>query len=67
MKIRTIKDEESGKIYLSKEEVQIVINPVLALINQEINYNAFIRAAYHADEAGFRLSTSRDTCGWPIM
>ena len=64
MKIRTIKDEESGKIYLSKEEVQIVINPVLALINQEINYNAFIRAAYHADEAGFRLSTSRDTCGW---
>lgn len=64
MKIRTIKDEENGKIYLSKEEVQNIINPVLALVNQETNYNIFIRAAYHADEADFRLSTSRDTYGW---
>lgn len=64
MKIRTVKDEESGKIYLSKDEVEIIINPVLALVNQETNYNSYIKAAYPSVKAGFVLSTSRDNRGW---
>ena len=62
MKIRTI--EENGKKYLTKDEVEIIINPVLALVNQETNYNSYIKAAYQAVKAGFELSTSRDNRGW---
>lgn len=62
MEIRTI--EENAKNYLSKEDVQSIINPVLALINQETNYNTYIKAAYQAVKAGFKLSASRDNYGW---
>ena len=62
MKIRTI--EENGKKYLTKDEVERIINPVLALVNQETNYNSYIKAAYPAVKAGFELSTSRDNSGW---
>ena len=62
MKIRTIK--ENGKTYLDKDEVERIINPVLALINQETNYNSYIKAAYPAVKAGFELSTARDNRGW---
>lgn len=64
MKIRTIKDEKNGKTYLAKEEVQLIINPALNSIYQETNYNNYIRAAYHADEAGFKLSVVPDNGGW---
>lgn len=62
MKIRTI--EENGKTYLDKDEVEAIINPVLALVNQETNYNSYIKAAYPAVKAGFELSTARDNRGW---
>lgn len=62
MKIRTI--EKDGKRYLTKDEVEIIINPVLALVNQNTNYNSYIKAAYPAVKAGFELSTSRDNRGW---
>ena len=64
MKISTIKDEKNGKTYLTKDEVEIIINPVLALVNQETNYNSYIKAAYPAVKAGFELSTCRDNLGW---
>lgn len=56
--------EENGKKYLDKDEVERIINPVLALVNQETNYNSYIKAAYPAVKAGFELSTSRDNRGW---
>lgn len=64
MKIRTIKDEKNGKTYLTKGDVQIIINPALCLISQTTTYNNFIRAAYHAVEAEFELSSERDNYGW---
>lgn len=64
MKIRIIKDEKNGKTYLTKGDVQIIINPALCLISQTTTYNNFIRAAYHAVEAEFELSSERDNYGW---